>query len=84
MSVFVSTTNYTKELGDPQADVAFRAEAECLEYAPYRVPTVKKRSFLIDIKKKRIFWEYIAGKYEAINHDDMFERAMGLIKELTK
>jgi hypothetical protein len=84
LKVFVTTINFTKELGDPQAEVIFRAEASCLEYSPGKKGVQRDRSLRIDLDKKRFFWEYIAGKYEAINHDEMFEKAMVMIRELNK
>jgi hypothetical protein len=73
-------------LEDPTAEVIFKADAVCLEYEPGRTFEIQSRHrvFRVEVEKKRLWWEYIAGKYEAINHDEMFEKVMKMIKEINK
>jgi hypothetical protein len=72
-----------QELHDPKTDAILKAHAICLEHNPGggAIPRPKDRSFIIDLDKKIFFWGYTGGKYEAVNHDEMFKLCVKRIQE---
>ena len=86
MNISIATRDNTN-IYDPRANVYFKAEAECLEYetvTPLSHAQPKMRSFIINLERKSLIWEYTLGQYDAINHDEMFEMAVKVIKKLNK
>jgi hypothetical protein len=85
IEVSIATRNNTS-INDPKANVYFKANAQCFEYEPGHLieHQPRNRVFIINLEKKCFIWEYTLGEYKAENSEEMFEKALEIIKEMNK
>jgi hypothetical protein len=80
---FISTINQIslasknkRDFQDPDCDIFIQVDAECLEHTPGEMDLrIRTHKFTMDMDKKIFFWSKVADRYNAINHDVMFEIA---------
>jgi hypothetical protein len=82
-SISIASKKANLDLCDPTADVFIEVRATCLEYrvGDDQVAKPHQRTFTMDLDKKIFYWAYVADKYEAINHDDMFKVAYAEVQK---